>query len=163
MNDEPIFSFESPDDSPGFLLWQVTNLWQRQIKNGLSELGLTHVQFVLLASLAWLAGEGQVVTQASLAAYAKTDVMMTSTVLRTLEERGLVRRDPHPTDTRARSLSLTEAAWPLIQRAVQRVEQIDRHFFASLGAQLGDFNEALKHLLAQERGSPDARSKGHLR
>ena len=44
-----VFGFESPDDSPGFLLWQVTNLWQRRIRAALEPLGLTHVQFVFVA------------------------------------------------------------------------------------------------------------------
>jgi len=26
------FSIEKPEESSGFLLWQVTNLWQREIK-----------------------------------------------------------------------------------------------------------------------------------
>jgi hypothetical protein len=26
------FSFEKTEESTGFLLWQVTNLWQREIK-----------------------------------------------------------------------------------------------------------------------------------
>lgn len=30
------FEFEKPQDSPGFLLWQATTLWQRQIKKPLS-------------------------------------------------------------------------------------------------------------------------------
>lgn len=51
---EQNFQFASPDDSPGFLLWQVSNLWQRKMKAELSDLGLTHVQFVLLAGIVWL-------------------------------------------------------------------------------------------------------------
>ena len=50
-----------PDESPGFLLWRVTLRWQRVIAAALRPLGLTHVQFVLLASVWWLAsvaGEG---------------------------------------------------------------------------------------------------------
>src|SRR3546814_15453085 len=40
-----------PENSPGFLLWQVTNQWQRRLRATLEPLGLTHVQFVLLAGL----------------------------------------------------------------------------------------------------------------
>ena len=48
------FIFEKPEESTGFLLWQVTNLWQREIKKALEKYGLTHSQFVLLASMYWL-------------------------------------------------------------------------------------------------------------
>ena len=46
------------DDSPGFLLWQVTNKWQAAQRAALKPFGLTHVQFVLLASLTWLDSGG---------------------------------------------------------------------------------------------------------
>src|SRR5438477_10996940 len=85
------------DDSTGLLLWQVTNRWQAAQRSALKPFDLTHVQFVLLASLSWLDADGPV-TQRLLADHAVTDPMMTSQVLRTLEGRGLVRRDAHPTD-----------------------------------------------------------------
>ncbi len=37
-----IFSVKKPEESSGFLLWQVTNLWQREIKKALEQYGLTH-------------------------------------------------------------------------------------------------------------------------
>ena len=51
----------------------------------------------------WLDVEGPV-TQHALAEHAATDEMMTSQVLRALEERGLVERAQHPSDARARKL-----------------------------------------------------------
>lgn len=57
------FSVEKPEESSGFLLWQVTNLWQREIKKALENYGLTHSQYVLLASIHWLTIHKQEVTQ----------------------------------------------------------------------------------------------------
>ena len=54
--------FAGPGDSPGFLLWQVTNRWQQAQRAALKPYGLTHVQFVVLASLTYLAVDGPVVT-----------------------------------------------------------------------------------------------------
>jgi hypothetical protein len=48
-----------PEDSPGFLLWHVTLRWQREIAAALAPLGLTHVQFVLLAAAWWLNSRGR--------------------------------------------------------------------------------------------------------
>ncbi|HEY0518719.1 MAG TPA: hypothetical protein VGC84_04425, partial [Ilumatobacteraceae bacterium] len=48
--------FASPDLSPGFVLWQVATVWQREIRDALADLELTHAQFVLLASVGWLEG-----------------------------------------------------------------------------------------------------------
>jgi hypothetical protein len=49
----------SPADSPGFLLWRATLRWQRGIAAVLAPLGLTHVQFVLLACTSWLNAQGE--------------------------------------------------------------------------------------------------------
>jgi hypothetical protein len=40
--------------SPGLLLWRVTNRWQAAMRAALAPHELTHVQYVLLASLTWL-------------------------------------------------------------------------------------------------------------
>jgi DNA-binding MarR family transcriptional regulator len=148
MPDE-VFQFEDANDSPGFSLWQVSSLWQRRINAGLRPFGLTHAQFVLLASLTWLADSDKPLTQAELASHAKMDVMMTSNVLRTLEEKGLVRRDPHPTDTRAKSLAVTEQGRELAAQAVRVVENIDHDFFSKLGADMGNFNRNLLTLISE--------------
>ncbi len=124
-------SFQRPDESPGLLLWQITNEWQAAQRAALKPFGLTHVQFVLLASLTWLEGE-RPVTQRDLADHAATDPMMTSQVLRALELRGLVLRAPHPQDKRARALAATPAGVELANRAVACVETCDREFFMPL-------------------------------
>jgi len=151
--DAQIFQFTNPDDSPGFLLWQISNLWQRKMKAGLSDLGLTHVQFVLLAGIVWFNQQGESVTQARLAAHAKTDVMMTSKVLRTLEKKGLVQREVHATDTRAKSLSITSQGYELFEAAIAIVDRIDREFFAVSARQLSNFRSCLQAVLTLNQGS----------
>ena len=116
------------DASPGLLLWQVTNRWQAAQRAALRPFDLTHVQFVLLASLTWLDSD-EPVTQRALADHAATDPMMTSQVLRTLEQRGLVERRPHPEDRRARALAVTPEGADLANRTVGVVEAADRAFF----------------------------------
>jgi DNA-binding MarR family transcriptional regulator len=139
--------FESAQASPGFLLWRVTNRWQAAQRAALSPLGLTHVQFVLLASLTWLDAEGPV-TQRQLADHAATDPMMTSQVLRTLEAQGLVVRAAHPTDRRARALTATRKGRALADQAVVVVEACDHAFFAALGGKAAGFTRALATLAA---------------
>ena len=143
--------YDSAAESPGFLLWQVTNLWQRQMRAVLKDVDLTHVQFVLLASLAWLCRDDRaVVSQSALALHARIDVMMTSQVLRTLEQKGFIARVAHPHDTRANALSVTPQGTQLAQRAIQLVEAADRRFFGPLGADILQFNGALQILATTE-------------
>jgi DNA-binding MarR family transcriptional regulator len=140
--------FGSAQESPGLSLWQVTNRWQAALRAALKPLGLTHVQFVLLASLTYLDDAGPV-TQKQLADHAACDVMMTSQVLRTLEERGFVSRAPHPSDRRARALVATPDGRALANRAVAVVEACDRAFFAPLGADVPGFTAILRRLVAE--------------
>lgn len=136
--------FAEADDSPGLLLWQVTNRWQAAVRAALSPLELTHVQFVLLASLTHLGADDSPTTQRALADFAATDPMMTSQVLRTLEHKGLVERRDHPRDRRARAVAATRAGVALANRAVAAVERCDAEFFAPLGDTTRPFASALR-------------------
>ena len=138
-------AYPSAGDSPGLLLWRVTNRWQSAIRSALQPFDLTHVQFVLLASLTWLSREGPV-TQKRLADHAVTDPMMTSQVLRALESRGLVIRDVDPTDRRARAVRVTAPGATLANAAIVAVEACDQEFFGVLGTALPPFVGALATL-----------------
>ncbi|MFG1808829.1 MarR family winged helix-turn-helix transcriptional regulator [Streptomyces sp. NPDC049040] len=147
MTSSPLATgFGSAEESPGLLLWQVTNRWQAAQRAALKPYGLTHVQFVLLASLTYLQAEDAPVTQRRLADHAATDPMMTSQVLRALEARDLLTRHPHPHDARARALSPTAEGRDLANRAVGAVEACDAAFFAALGPGTAGFAAALRTL-----------------
>ena len=147
------FSIDKPEESTGFLLWQVTNLWQREIKKALEAYGLTHSQFVLLASMLWLKSDKQNVTQIVLSNHTKIDPMTTSTVLRTLQTKGLVQRKEHETDTRAKTVGLTETGLKITKQAINTVEEFDKLFFGSLDMQTEDFNNKLTTLLKYKSGT----------
>ncbi|QIM18606.1 winged helix-turn-helix transcriptional regulator [Leucobacter coleopterorum] len=140
-------SYPDPNMSTGLMLWRVTNSWQREIRATLAPFGLTHVQFVLLAALTAMDSETPV-TQRDLAEQAVTDPMMTSQVLRALEEKDLVERHPHPTDRRARTLAVTPAGVALANRANAAVEQADHAYFFALGRKRQDFTDCLATLSA---------------
>lgn len=125
-----------PGESPGLLLWRVTLAWQRQVTAALCPLGLTHVQFVLLASSWWFTTHGEdEPTQKRVAEFAGVDVMMTSQVLRALEGRGLVTCREAFGDARARAVRPTAEGTGLARTAVQVVEAVDRRFFDAAGAE----------------------------
>lgn len=147
-------AYSDADQSPGLALWRVTNAWQAAQRAALRPFGLTHVQFVLLASLTWLHQEAPV-RQRDLARHAQTDPMMTSQVLRALEHKHLVERRPHPSDRRARALVVTPAGAALANRAIAAVEDVDRRFFGPLEADTATLAHLLNRVLAlvdQERG-----------
>lgn len=144
------FRVEKAEESSGFLLWQVTNLWQREIKKALEPYGLTHSQFVLLASIHWLTLHKQEVTQVVLSNHTKIDPMTTSTVLRTLQQKNYIQRQEHVTDTRAKTVALTEDGKKIIKKAVPAVEKFDTAFFSILGSKVAELNKSLLTLLGNK-------------
>jgi DNA-binding MarR family transcriptional regulator len=135
-----------PSDSPGFLLWRISNTWQREQRAALQPLGLTHTQFVMLAVTTWF-GSQEPLTQARLSQLTGSDPMTTSQVVRTLLANGLFGRDIHPTDTRAKIISVSEAGRDIAHKAIVVVEEVDRRFFAPLGEQQSSLVTLFQQLL----------------
>jgi len=125
------------------MLWRISNLWQRAQREALDPLDLTPVQFALLQATLELKG-AEPVTQKRLADHAKTDPMMTSQVVRTLETKGLMRRSAHPVDKRAISVEVTTRGSKTLEKAVAAVGAIDERFFDAVDpASLVEALEAL--------------------
>jgi DNA-binding MarR family transcriptional regulator len=147
--------FEGPGDSPGFLLWQVTNGWQRAIRRALQGTKLTHVQFVLLTSIDWFNNKaGTSPTQRDIARFAHTDVMMTSQVVRALEAKGWVTVRASDKDSRAHMLDVTTEGHELVREALKLVEDADARFFGPLGDDLKTFLRML-HALSDRTGDEE--------
>lgn len=143
---DKVSQFKGPEKSPGFLLWQVSIKWRRQIEAALATIGLTHPQFVLLASIGWLTRNNQPVTQIELARHCGTDATMTSQILRTLEKRELIERIQLDGNERAKYPRLTQAGRDLVAQAVPLVESVDQHFFKKLGSDLSKYIAILQKL-----------------
>ena len=123
-------------------------MWQKEIRILLEKFDLTHPQFVLIASLAWLSRQKQDVTQVLLSDHSKIDPMTTSTALRVLQKKGLVKRQEHSTDTRAKTVILTADGFALAKQAIKAVEAFDHAFFKPIGDKIPGFNKRLFSLLA---------------
>ena len=123
--------------------------WQREIKKVLEPFELTYSQFVLLANIRWLSIEKQDVPQVLLSNHTRIDPMTTSTVLRTLQSRGLIKRQEHLIDTKAKTVALTKAGTEILKKAITTVEQFKKDFFSKLGAGQKDLNKNILVLLNQ--------------
>lgn len=151
MPKEINFHFKSPKDSPGYLLGQLTMLWQRKQKKVLDPLDLTQTQFVLLAALGWLSKNNNAVTQVDIARQSNADRMMVSKVLRTLEEKGFITRQEHETDTRAKTIRLTNTGAVVLQKAIIEIENADLDFFSMSRDKLSSFNSSMIKLIDENK------------
>ena len=134
MAESSPFKHTSPDDSPGFLLWKITALWQNKLTEILSGFGITQTQYAILASLKWFDEHGESTTQAHIADHAKIERMTLSKAVRKLEE-DIVSRTQSSADNRATSVRFTAKGKKMIQKAVIAIEKADDEFFACLTEQ----------------------------
>ncbi|MEJ7558611.1 MAG: MarR family transcriptional regulator [Pedobacter sp.] len=151
MPKEIDFHFKSPSDSPGYLLGQLTMLWQRKQKKVLDPLNLTQTQFALLAALGWLSKNSNAVTQVDIANQSNADRMMVSKVLRTLEDKGFLTRKEHDTDTRAKIIKLTPNGEAILHKALIEIVNADLEFFAMPDLDLSKFNSTMSKLITQNK------------
>ena len=77
----------------------------RQTDAQVAEFGITADQFVLLATLS----RGDALTQRELARRMPSDPSTVRAMLVLLEKQGLIERETHPSDSRARTVALTPA------------------------------------------------------
>lgn len=110
-------------------------------------LGVTADQFVLLATLD---RGGEALTQRELARRMPSDPSTVRAMLVLLERQGLVRREPHPTDARARTVALTAAGRRKFRQLWTAGEPIRTEMFDALDP--GEV-DTLVRLLARVAGS----------
>lgn len=102
----------------------------RQSDTQFAEHGVTADQFVLLATLA----RGDALTQRELARRMPSDPSTVRAMLVLLERRGLVSRNTHPTDGRARTVALTKAGRQKFQQVWEAGQSIRDQMVSSLSA-----------------------------
>lgn len=105
-----------------------------------AKLDVTADQFVLLAALS----DGLALTQSELAKRISSDPSTVRAMLILLEESGLVKRGNHPTDARAKTVSLTAAGKRMYKKLWKASQPIRDDMLACMS---GDEAETLVSLL----------------
>jgi DNA-binding MarR family transcriptional regulator len=141
---------ESLDNVPGFLVLQLSSLWQDKHKKALEKYhSITHTQFAILASIHWLSmHDSKKLTQIGLSRHIKMDPMTISQTIKGLEKKELVTRITHPLDVRAKMIHLTPAGEKLIKEAENTIMQVEHRFFEVLGKDLPEFNRYMRTIIA---------------
>lgn len=139
--------FSTPEESPGFLLWRVSMRWRRTIESALKPLGLTHPQFVILATTGWLTRNGMQATQADVGRQAGLDPNTTSQILRGLEAKGLVKRT-RTSDEKSKFPVLTAKGGRYLAKALPAVEHADAEFFGACDLKKERLFDGMKKLAA---------------
>lgn len=100
----------------------------RQSDARFAKYGVTADQFVLLATLS----RGNAITQRELANRMSSDASTVRAMLVLLERQGLVKRESHPSDSRARTVELTASGKRKFNQLWKAGESIRAKIFTSL-------------------------------
>ena len=143
------FIIEDLKEDSGFLMLQVSNLWNSRHDKVLKKNhGISAMQYAVLASICWLVYHGnQQVTQSFLAQHTKINPMTVSQMFKVLEARGYIYRTTHPADIRAKVVNLTMEGKKLIDEAFKTIWDVDEKFFKVLGNNHERFNRYMYELL----------------
>lgn len=123
--------YKTPETSPGYLLWRISTVWRRSIESVLKPIGLTHSQFVVLASLDWLNKNDQKVSQIEIGRQAGLDPNTMSQILKGLQAKKLIER-VHSRNERSKFHRLTNEGKICLNKAIPLIEKTDQDFFAIL-------------------------------
>lgn len=137
------FPESSAWDRAGFLLRHASLEWRRRVTEELDEVGLTYVQFSLLASVSYLNHHEPAPSQAELAEHTGMDVMMTSQVVRTLERDRLVKRIADKNDARVKRIVPTAKGQSVVSAAIVIVDEVNDDVFGLI-EDLDRFKESLR-------------------
>ena len=137
---------ENAERIPGFLLWQVSKLWQRHLNAALKDLRLSSTQAIILGNIVRMSGQKKVVTQKALSEVTKVDPMTTSQAMRTLEKKKLIKRVVSKDDKRAFSILPTTQGVRVTMEALQRIAEAHENFFDPVKGQIDLFSECLQEL-----------------
>ncbi len=138
-----------PSHGSGYLLWRISNLWQRKINDLLSDHNITHVQYLLLATISWMENQEQKINQESLANQSQSHKMMTSKVIRKLEKMGYVTRYKDPLDTRSRLIRLTSDGLEKYTHVKELFKEEDANFFGKIENNRFSMNRILTDMIQE--------------
>lgn len=119
--------------TPGFLVWRLSIKWRVAVDRALASLGLTHAQYVLLASLSGMQHAGLRPGQRELADYTGLEALYVSKLARALEADGLIERARDLEDTRTVRLALTGRGREVVRPAIATVQVLLDRLLAPLG------------------------------
>jgi DNA-binding MarR family transcriptional regulator len=134
-----------PKNKPGFWLWHTALQWRLQLSRNLKPLKLTTAQFFVLGALYGLERGGKSMpTHRTIMQHASLDAMMTSRLLKKLEDNGLVERHADRNDARKQRFITTDSGKQLAETASAEAARTDSLFFQ--GVSVPEFEAALREL-----------------
>ena len=131
----------------GSLVWRLSMKWRAAVDRTVAPFGLTHAQYVLLATLYGLSLQGIQPSQRELAEANGLEPVYVSRLARALEEGGLIERAESPADPRAVEISLTPHGEEVVIPAIAAVRELHDELLEPIGGPRGLENRRFRNTL----------------
>jgi DNA-binding MarR family transcriptional regulator len=121
--------------------------WRAQVDRTVAAYGLTHATYSALTSIYDENHHGASPSQRELADLTGLETVYISKLVSSLEGNGFVTRSPHPDDSRAVQLDLTDSGRAAIEPAIEAVRDLHEELLAPLGGPRSARSRQLKAAL----------------
>ena len=115
------------------MVWRLSTKWRAAVDRAVAPFGLTHAQYVMLATLYGLSLQGARPSQRELADATGLEPVYVSRLARTLESSRLIQRRDAPDDTRAVEITLTRRGEKIVIPAIAAVHKLHDELLAAIG------------------------------
>ncbi len=120
-----------PEDVVGVWVWRISLAYQRRAEMTLREFGISHLQFVILITCAWLNLSTERVSQRDLAAEIGVQEAQLSLMVKALKAKKLVMQRPDKTDPRVRVIELSSAGLQILARVLPHMRRFQAELWPS--------------------------------
>jgi DNA-binding MarR family transcriptional regulator len=132
----------------GYLIKEVQHMLRTSMDNALRDIELTTPQYSILSELDEFPG----LSNADLARRSFVTPQTMNLIVRSLEEHGLIAKEPNETHGRKQDIRLTEQGQKLLKRAHQAVGGIETGLFGCLSTlESKQFESALNKIVSSKK------------
>ncbi|MEO0397712.1 MAG: MarR family winged helix-turn-helix transcriptional regulator [Cyanobacteria bacterium P01_A01_bin.137] len=119
-----------PEDFAGFLIWQLSNKWEKYVNQKLKEFNINQGESFHLISILQLSKKLSEVTQVDIANATGGSIMNTSKILKSLENKQWIMRQT-ASDSRAKKVSVTAAGIAISVEIAAVLAAADETFYSA--------------------------------
>lgn len=126
--DQLFVNAPNPEDFAGFLIWQLSNKWEKYVNQQLKKFNTSQGECFHLISILQLSARLSEVTQVDVARVTGGSMMNTSKILKSLEKKQWITRQT-ASDPRAKKVEITEAGIVIAKDTAMVLGKANEVFF----------------------------------
>ena len=133
----------------GLLIWKTSNYWQSNLRKILNPYNISLNEYLILQSIKYLLWEKSNIYQNEIADFIGIDISVTSTTLKSLEQKKYISREIKD-DNRKKIIKILQQGEDIFKILYPLVEKEEEFLFNKLNNETFNFINSLKLLLGKK-------------